>query len=77
MRIKVVAFTKLRAVGLSLPQVAERAGPRRQNKENEEGGQQDPYHDMGPRQPDKEKRTCNNCGVKEIAMCPLTICFFM
>ena len=64
LREKVVALTKLRAVGLALPQAAERVGARRQIKEKEEGGQQDPFYSTGPRQPEKEKRTCNNCGVK-------------
>ena len=63
MREKVVALTKLRAVGLSQPQKAERAGLRKQAKLREEGGHQDPFH--ATQRPDsKEKRICNNCGVK-------------
>ena len=42
MREKVVALTKLRAVGLSQPQEAERAAPRKHAKLKEEGGQQEP-----------------------------------
>ena len=63
MREKVVALTKLRAVGLSQPQDSERAGARKQAKLREEGGHQDPLHPAS-RPESKEKRTCNNCGVK-------------
>ena len=62
MREKVVALTKLRAVGLSQPQDLERAGLRKA-KLREEGGHQDPFH-AAPRPESKEKRTCNNCGIK-------------
>ena len=62
-REKVVALTKLRPVGLSQPHEAERAGLRKHAKIKEEGGQQEPYH-AAPRTENKEKRTCNNCGVK-------------
>ena len=63
MREKVVALTKLRAVGLSQPQDAKRAGLREQAKLREEGGHQDPHH-AAPKADNKEKQTCNNCGVK-------------
>ena len=63
MREKVVALTKLRAVGLSQPQEAERVGLRKQAKFREEGGHQDPFH-AAPRHDSKEKRICNICGIK-------------
>ena len=62
MREKVVELTKLRAVGLSQPQDAKRAGLRKNAKLGEEGGQ--PEHQVAQRAENKEKRTCNNCGVK-------------
>ena len=62
-REKVVALTKLRVVGLSQPQESEHAGLRKQAKLREEGGHQDPFH-AAPRPDGKEKRTCNNYGIK-------------
>ena len=64
LREKVVALTKLRAVGLASPQVmGERANPRRQVREEKEGGGPDTTYVPTPRA-DKEKRICNNCGIK-------------